>query len=441
MAVTNTSNAQSFSPVGSTNYSAMAMVTTLFFVWGFCTVLNDTLIPRLQSIFGLNYTQASFVQLAFFGSYFVFAQPAGKLVEWIGYQRTMVVGLITMGVGALLVIPAATAASYPFFLCAEIVLAAGITALQVAANPYVAILGPPETSSSRLNLTQAFNTLGDTVAPYFGSILILGSATAVATMVRPAGGAALTAYRIHEAQSIKFPYLVIAGIMVLLALAIAMYRFPRLEVTRDFRPASLGGKQDSVWNHPHLYLGAIAIFIYVGAEVSVASYLVKYLAEPEIGNMPLQTGAKLLSLFWALTMIGRFAGSAAMQRVAANKLLALAGVGAAVFVLASLLSTGRVAVATIICVGLFNSIMFPTIFTLAVAELGPLTGRGSGLLVQAIVGGAAIPVLMGFSADHFGIHHSLVVPLLCYAFVIYYGLRGYRIVSNEAHSQIVAVPD
>jgi FHS family L-fucose permease-like MFS transporter len=441
MAMTSAGKTPAFSnSPGSTNYSAMAMVSTLFFVWGFCTVLNDTLIPRLQLIFGLNYTQASFVQLAFFGSYFVFAQPAGKLVEWIGYQRTMVIGLITMGIGALLVIPAATAASYPFFLCAEVVLAAGITLLQVAANPYVAILGPPDTSSSRLNLTQAFNTLGDTVAPYFGSILILGSATAAATLV-PSGGAALTAYRIHQAANIKLPYLVIAGTMVLLALAIALYRFPRLEVTRDFRPASLGGKQDSVWSHPHLYLGAVAIFIYVGAEVSVASYLVKYLAEPEIGNMPLQTGAKLLSLFWFLTMVGRFAGSAAMQRVAANKLLMFAGVGAGLFVLASLLSTGKVAVATIICVGLFNSIMFPTIFTLAVAELGPLTGRGSGLLVQGIVGGALIPVLMGFLADRYGIHHSLFVPLLCYLFVIYYGWRGYRIAPSEPHAQIQAVAD
>ncbi len=442
MAIANAGPSPTFKDApGTTNYSAMAMVTTLFFVWGFCTVLNDTLIPRLQSIFGLNYTQASFVQLAFFGSYFIFAQPAGKLVEWIGYQRTMVVGLVTMAVGALLVIPAASAASYPFFLFAEVVLAAGITVLQVAANPYVAILGPPETSSSRLNLTQAFNTLGDTVAPYFGSILILGSATAVATIVRPSGGEALTAYRIHEAASIKLPYLVIAGTMVLLALAIALYRFPRLEVTRDFRPGSLAGKQDSVWNHPHLYLGAVAIFIYVGAEVSVASYLVKYLAEPEIGNMPLQTGAKLLSVFWFLTMVGRFAGSAAMQRIAAHRLLVVAGVGAALFVLASLLGTGTFAVVTIICVGLFNSIMFPTIFTLAVAELGPLTGRGSGLLVQAIVGGAAIPVMMGFSADRFGIHHSLVVPLLCYAFVIYYGWRGYRISPTEPHSELHAVAD
>ena len=441
MAITSVGNTRSLSSApGTTNYSAMAMVTTLFFVWGFCTVLNDTLIPRLQSIFSLNYTQASLVQLFFFGSYFVFAQPAGKLIEWIGYQRTMVVGLITMGLGALLVIPAASAASYAFFLGAEVVLAAGITVLQVAANPYVAILGPPETSSSRLNLTQAFNTLGDTVAPYVGGILILGGAAAATSHV-PSGGAALTAYRIHEASNVKLPYIVIAGILVVLALAIALYRFPRLEVTRDFRPASLNIKQDSVWNHPHLYLGAVAIFIYVGAEVSVASYLVKYLAEPEIGNLPLRTGAKLLSLFWFLTMIGRFAGSAAMQRMAANKLLAWSGVGAGLMVLCSLLGTGHFAVATIICVGLFNSIMFPTIFTLAVAELGPLTGRGSGLLVQAIVGGAAIPVLMGYSADRFGIHHSLLVPLLCYVFVIYYGWRGYRIAPAEPHSQIQAVAE
>ncbi|MBB5061024.1 FHS family L-fucose permease-like MFS transporter [Granulicella aggregans] len=424
-------------PVEKTNYSAMAMVTTLFFVWGFCTVLNDTLIPRLQVIFGLSYTQASLVQLSFFGSYFLFAQPASKLIERIGYQKTMVVGLLAIGVGSLLVLPAASVASYPFILVAEIVLGAGITALQVSANPYVAILGPPSSSASRLNLTQAFNTLGDTVAPYFGSILILGTAAEAAAL--PSGEAALNAYRVHQAASIKLPYLLIAGAMVVLALAIALYRFPRLEVTRDFRPGSLDSKQDSIWNHPHLYLGALAIFIYVGAEVSVASYLVKYLAEPEIGNLPLQTGAKLLSLFWLLTALGRFAGSAVMQRFAPNRLLAWAGVGAAVFVGASFLGHGLFSVVTIILVGLFNSIMFPTIFTLAVAELGPLTGRASGILVQGIVGGAAIPVLMGWLADRYGIHHSLFVPFLCYGFVIFYGLRGYRITPTEPHSEIQAV--
>lgn len=438
MAVTGMCDTQSpSSQLEKTNSSAMAMVTTLFFAWGFCTVLNDTLIPRLQVIFGLNYTQASFVQLSFFGSYFLFGPPSSKLVDWIGYQRTMVVGAMAVGLGALLVMPAAAMASYPFILAAEIVLGAGVTALQVSANPYVAILGPPSSSSSRLNLTQAFNTLGDTAAPYFGSILILGSAAG--TVARPMGEAAVAAYRVQQAASIKLPYLLIAGVMVVIALAIAFARFPHLEVTRDFRTGGLGGKQDSIWNHPHLYLGAVAIFIYVGAEVSVASYLVKYLAEPEIGGFPLKTGAKLLSLFWLLTALGRFAGSAAMQRLAPNRLLAWAGVGAAVFVLASFLGHGLFAVVTIILVGLFNSIMFPTIFTLAVAELGPLTGRASGILIQGIVGGAAVPVLMGWLADRYGIHHSLFVPFLCYGFVIFYGLRGYRISPGEPQSEIHAV--
>ncbi len=440
MAITSVGSARSLSSSapGSTNYSAMAMVTTLFFVWGFCTVINDAVIPHLQSIFGLSYVQASLIQLAFFGSYFFFAQPAGKLVEWVGYQRTMVIGLLTMGVGALLFIPAATTAQYALFLLAEVVIAAGVTVLQVAANPYVTILGPPETASSRLNLTQAFNTLGDTVAPYIGGMLILG-VTQAARVGAPLEGAALTASRIQQAASIKLPYSVIAGAVILLALAIAFYKFPRLEVTRDFRPASLDIKQDSLWNHPHLYLGAIAIFIYVGAEVSIGSFLVKYFADPTIAGLPLEQGAKLVTFYWAGMMVGRFVGSAVMQRMPAHRLLAWSGVGAGLLVGASLFGTGYFALVCILAVGLFNSIMFPTIFTLAVAELGPLTGRGSGLLVQGIVGGAVIPVLMGYLADHYGIHRSLVLPMLCYLFVIYYGWRGYRIAPTEPQSHIQAV--
>ncbi len=437
MAVTSVSNVRPLSATsGETNYSAMAMVTTLFFMWGFCTVLNDALIPHLQSIFSLNYLQASLIQLAFFGSYFVFAQPAGKLVEWVGYQRTMVIGLLTMGVGALLFLPAATTASYPLFLGAQVVLAAGVTMLQVAANPYVTILGPPETASSRLNLTQAFNTLGDTVAPYIGSVLILGGEAAA---VKHAAKGAVALTRVEQAASVKLPYLVLAGILVVLALAIALYRFPRLEVTRDFRPGDLDAKRDSVWNHPHLYLGALAIFIYVGAEVSIGSFLVKYLADPTIAGLPLQQGAKLVALYWGGMMIGRFVGSALMQRMSASNLLAYAGVGAAILVLCSLFGTGHFAVVAILAVGLFNSIMFPTIFTLGVRDLGTLTGRGSGLLVQAIVGGAGVPVLMGFFADRIGIHRSLFLPFLCYLFIIYYGLRGYRIKPNEAVEHIQAV--
>jgi FHS family L-fucose permease-like MFS transporter len=413
----------------------MAMVTTLFFAWGFCTVLNDAVIPHLQSIFELTYLQASLIQLAFFSSYFVFAQPAGKMVEWIGYQKTMVVGLLTMGAGALLFVPAASVATYSFFLGAEVVLAAGVTILQVAANPYVTILGPPETASSRLNLTQAFNTLGDSVAPYIGGALILSGALAA----RPGlTGAALTAFRVEQAANIKLPFIAIASATIVLALAVALYRFPHIAVTKDFRPASLVEK-DSVWNHPHLYLGAVGIFVYVGAEVSIGSFLVKYFADPQIAGMSMERGAKFVTLYWLGMMVGRFIGSAAMQRIAANKMLAWSGVGAGVLVLASLLGTGYFAMVAILAVGLFNSIMFPTIFTLSVAELGPLTGRGSGLLVQAIVGGAIFPVAMGYLADHFGIHHSLLMPFLCYLFVIYYGWRGYRISPDEPQSHLEVV--
>ncbi len=424
---------------GGTNVSAMAMVTTLFFIWGFCTVINDAVIPHLQSIFGLNYLEASLIQLAFFGSYFIFAQPSGKLIEIVGYKRSMVIGLLTMGVGALLFIPAASFGKYAFFLAAEVVLAAGVTLLQVAANPYVTILGPPETASSRLNLTQAFNTLGDTVAPYIGGALIMGT-TAVATgAVVPTSGPALTAYRIHQAANIKVPFLAIAVTVTVLALAIALYKFPRLEVTRDYRPANLKIDQDSVWNHPHLYLGAVAIFIYVGAEVAVGSFAAKYFADPKIGDMPLEKAVKLVTLYWAGAMVGRFIGSAVMQKISPAKVLTACGVGAGLMVMCSLLGTGHFAVYTLLAVGLFNSIMFPTIFTLAVAELGPLTSRGSGLLVQAIVGGAAFPVLMGYLADHIGIHKALALPMVCYLFIIYYGWKGHRIAPDEVQAEIRAV--
>ena len=429
------STGNSANHAGATNYSAMAMVTTLFFIWGFCTVLNDALIPHLQTAFTLSYLQSSLIQLAFFSSYFVFAQPAGKLVESVGYQRSMVCGLVTMGVGALLFLPAASLASYPFFLGAQVVLAAGVTILQVAANPYVTILGPPETASSRLNLTQAFNTLGDTLALLFGGILILGGA---ATAAKHAGATALTPAQ--QAAVVKLPYIIVAGVLIVLAIAIALYRFPRLELTRDFRPGDMDAGKESVWDHPHLYLGALAIFIYVGAEVSLGSYMVKYLADPTIAGISLEQGAKLVMFYWGGMMVGRLLGSALMQRMPSSRLLALSGVGAALMVLCSLLGSGRFAEITILAVGLFNSIMFPTIFTLAVAELGPLTGRGAGLLVQGIVGGALVPVLMGFCADHFGIHHSLALPLVCYFFIIYYGLRGYRILPKEPQAHLQASP-
>ncbi len=407
----------------STNTSAMAVVTTLFFMWGFLTCLNDILIPHLKAIFDLNYAQVMLVQLAFFLSYAVFAFPAGKLVEWIGYKRSMVVGLLIMAVGALCFIPAANVPSYPLFLGAEIVLAAGVTLLQVSANPFVSILGPERTASSRLNLTQAFNSLGTTVAPWIGGALILSATPKSMEDVRAMTASAAQQYRLHEASTVKMPYLAIALALTLLAIAIALFKLPRIETTRDFRP-QVGDKADSIWRYRHLLLGAVAIFLYVGAEVSIGSFLVNYFSHPETGNLTEQSAAKLVSLYWGGAMIGRFIGAAVLQKVRADKALGLVSVVAFALVTTSILSVGHLAVWSILLVGLFNSIMFPTIFTLGIAELGPLTGEGSGILVASIVGGAILPYLEGRVADSIGIHHAFVIPALCYVFIAYYGFKG-----------------
>lgn len=424
MAVFSTnSSVKSGSAPASTNTAALSMVTTLFFVWGFLTSLNDILIPHLKSVFDLNLAQASLVQSAFFASYFIFSLPAGKLVELIGYKRTMVVGLLVMAVGAVLFIPAASAPSYPLFLGALIVLAAGITTLQVSANPYVSVLGPERTASSRLNLAQGFNSLGTTLAPYFGSILILSAAPKTMDEVRAMSAPVLQSYRIHEASSVKLPYLYIALALVLLGLAIAIVKLPKIEQTQDFRPGA-GHTGDSIWKYKHTVLGALGIFVYVGAEVAIGSFLVNYFTQPDTGGLTVQVAAKLVSLYWLGAMIGRFIGSATLQRFRPGKVLALVAIMATVLVVASMLSYGSIAVWTILLVGLCNSIMFPTIFTLGIAELGPLTGKGSGLLVAAIVGGAIIPYAEGKLADQIGIHHAFILPVLCYLFIVYYGLSG-----------------
>ena len=410
----------------STNTSAMAVVTTLFFMWGFLTCLNDILIPHLKAIFSLSYAMVMLVQSAFFLSYAVFALPAGKIIEKIGYKQTMVVGLFTMAVGAILFIPAANVPSFPLFLGAEVVLAAGITVLQVSANPFVSVLGPERTASSRLNLTQAFNSLGTTIAPRIGGHLILGVAV-VKTVeeMRQMAPAELQAYRLHEAATVKMPYLIIAIALVLLALAIAMFKLPRINTTREFRPQK-GGKTDNIWRYPHLLLGAVAIFVYVGAEVSIGSFLVNYFSLPNIGNLAAYDAAKLVTYYWLGAMVGRFIGSYVLSKVRPNRALGVVAIVACALVATSMLTVGHLAMWSILLVGLFNSIMFPTIFTLGIAELGPLTGEGSGLLVAAIVGGAVIPFVEGALADHIGIHLAFILPAICYVYIAYYGFKGSR---------------
>jgi FHS family L-fucose permease-like MFS transporter len=390
-------------------------------MWGFLTCLNDILVPHLKSIFDLSYARVMLVQFAFFSAYFLFSIPWSKVVNTIGYQRTMVIGLLTMAFGAFLFLPAASAASYPLFLTALLILAAGITGLQVAANPYVTLLGKPQTASSRLDLTQAFNSLGTTIAPKIGGLLILSAAPLAMEQIRQLAPQALHAYRVHEAASVKMPYTVIGVALVLLAVVIGTFHLPKIETATR----SAGQKvDDSIWKHRNLFLGALGIFAYVGAEVSIGSFLVNYFGLPEIANLSAKTAAGFVSFYWGGAMIGRFLGAPLLRRFRPGFLLALCATVAVILVAASMLLGGHTAMWTILAVGLFNSIMFPTIFSLGVAELGPLTGNGSGLLNMAIVGGAILPVIQGVIADHVGLHHAFILPVLCYLYILYYGLSG-----------------
>jgi FHS family L-fucose permease-like MFS transporter len=408
------SGSTSRSEGGSSSYAGpLAVVTTLFFMWGFLTCLNDILVPHLKPIFDLNYTRVMLIQFAFFGAYFLFSIPSAWIIDWIGYQRSMVAGLLTMGVGAFLFVPAASAPSYPLFLFALIVLAAGITCLQVAANPYVTVLGKSVTASSRLNLTF--------LAPFFGSLFILSTAPKTIEDIRALAPDALQAYRLHEAATVKTPYVGLGIALVVLAIAIGSFKLPKIEHAQH----KVGEKvNDSIWRHPNLIFGAISIFVYVGAEVSIGSFLVNYFSQPDIGAMTEKAAASFVAFYWGGAMVGRFIGSGLLQKMRTGRLLGICSVCAAALVAISMLSTGHFAMWSIILVGFFNSIMFPSIFTLGVAELGPLTGDGSGVMIMAIVGGALIPVAQGAIADRIGIHHAFFLPVICYLYILFFALSG-----------------
>ena len=408
----------------------LATVTALFFIWGFLTCLNDILVPHLKSIFDLSYTRVMLIQFAFFSAYFFFSLPWSRFVNRIGYQRTMVVGLLTMACGALLFLPASSAASFPLFLAALLVLAAGITGLQVSANPYVDLLGKPETASSRLDLTQAFNSLGTTIAPRIGGLLILSATPLAVEQLRQLAPQALQAYRVQQAASVKLPYTVIGIALILLAVLIGMSRLPQIETASRRSEKTVN---DSVWGHPNLLFGAIGVFAYVGAEVSIGSFLVNYFALPEIAGLNARTAASFVSFYWGGSMIGRFLGAPLLRRINAGSMLALCAIVAAGLVSASMLLVGHTAMWCILAVGLFNSIMFPTIFSLGVAELGPLTGSASGILNMAIVGGAILPLIQGAIADTVGLHHAFFVPVVCYLYILFYALSGSK-PNSERHA-------
>ena len=404
------------------NYNLpLAALTILFFMWGFLTCLNDILIPHLKSVFSLNYTQAMLVQFCFFGAYFVVSMPAGHLVKKIGFKKGIVTGLVIAGIGCLLFYPAASLRYYPLFLGALFVLAAGITVLQVSANPYVTALGPQVTASSRLTMTQAFNSLGTTVAPYFGATLILSAAVLGAEQLAALSPADLDSYRAEEAAAVQLPYVGLALALFALACIFAWFKLPAITPEET---VVHGGDADSIWRHPHLIMGAIAIFLYVGAEVAIGSLLVNYFALPEVANMPEATAAEYITYYWGGAMVGRFIGAAVMQKLKPQYVLAFNATVCVILLAVTMLSQGNIALWSILAIGLFNSIMFPTIFALAITGLGRLSSNGAGLLCLAIVGGAIVPLMQGVLADSVGLQISFILPLVCYVYIVVYGLKG-----------------
>ncbi len=404
---------------------ALAVVTTVFFMWGFLTCLNDILIPHLKAVFELNYARAMLVQFTFFGAYFLMSLPAGRLVAHLGYKKGIVAGLVIAGIGALGFWPAAHLRIYEAFLAALFVLATGITVLQVAANPYVALLGPENTASSRLTLAQALNSLGTAIAPIFGGMLILNSAVKSADQLAALPAAEQLAYRVQEAHSVQGPYVGLAVVLFLLAMFVFLFRLPALtEATEqaDHKKHTLG----EALRHPHVLFGVLAIFFYVGAEVAIGSFLVNYLSMPQIGGFSEQEATKYVSAYWTLAMVGRFIGSALLAKFPPRTLLALFALACVALLLLTMSGAGSLAVYSVVAIGLFNSIMFPTIFALGIERLGPLTGKASSLLIMAIVGGAVVPFAQGLLADRIGVQHAFVLPLLCYGYIVWYGLRGSR---------------
>ncbi|MBB5696792.1 sugar MFS transporter [Sphingomonas yantingensis] len=423
------------SPAGGRGASyapALTLLASLFFMWGFITVINNTLLPHLKSVFDLNYTQTTLIESVWFIAYFVASIPSAKLIERIGYQKSLVTGLLVMAAGAAGMTLAASLPSYGVTLVMLFVIASGITLLQVAANPYVTVIGPPETGSSRLNLVQAFNSLGTTLAPIFAGYLILGRSVGGTTQ-----GRVLTpAERLADAQSVILPYVLVAIVLVVLAVVIARFPLPAIgqstqRVTREER------KRLSLWKHRNLVFGVPAIFIYLIAEIGVANLFINFVSSPDIANVTQEQASHYLALLWGGMMVGRFAGSLIMQKIPAETVLAGFSIGAFVVMLGATFLTGPAAMWSLILVGLFHSIMFPTIFSLGIKGLGPLTEEGSGLLIMAIAGGALV-VVQGWLADRYGLQTSFLLTVVCELYILFYAVWGAKTTNALPEPEVVA---
>lgn len=432
------------------NYrSAFAIITILFFLWGFITVLVDSLIPRLREVFELSYFEAGLVQFAFFIAYFVFSVPAGFLLSRIGYQKGVVLGLSTMAIGCLLFYPAASERLFPVFLLGYFTLAAGITILQVAANPYVSVLGSEPGASSRLNLSQAFNSLGTAIAPVIGAMFLLSDSIKSSEEISLLSENEQSTYLLAEAAAVQKPFLFLASAIALLAIFFVFIKLPKI-----LEKAPKDGYSKLLRNKTVL-LGVLGIFLYVGAEVAIGSYLVNYfldmnmaavilenntlnslaqhiLNSPLEGKDPKAIVGAFVVIYWSGAMVGRFIGAYLTRIFKPSRVLAIFAMLAMTMLFISMNTNGVIAMFSILAVGLFNSIMFPTIFTLTLEGLGDLKPQASGLLCMAIVGGAIIPPAYGYLTDVFGFKWAILLLIACYGYILLFGLRKQKIPAKQA---------
>ncbi|PQJ78078.1 sugar MFS transporter [Polaribacter porphyrae] len=421
--------------------SAFIFLTTLFFLWGFITVLVDSLVPRLKDVFEMSYAKTVLVQFAFFTAFFVFSLPAGFILSKIGYKKGIVFGLLTMALGCILFYPAAEYRNFSIFLVGYFTLAGGITVLQVAANPYVALLGSEEGASSRLNLSQAFNSLGTTIAPVVGALFLLSDSVKTSSEIELLSAVDKTNYYASEATTVQTPFLWISTSIVILALIFAFIKLPKV-----MQESPKGGYLALLKNKVML-MGALGIFVYVGAEVAIGSFLVNYFADMNLAPM-VATNETMMSIantiastfnknftdsdpksllaifvifYWGGAMIGRFVGAYLTKIMAPGKVLSIFAFLAIAMIVISINTIGLLSMWSILAVGLFNSIMFPTIFTLSLEGLGDLKAQASGLLCMAIVGGAVIPFIFGSLIDGFGFKTAFILTILCYGYILFFG--------------------
>ncbi|WP_109487440.1 sugar MFS transporter [Occallatibacter savannae] len=404
-------------------------VTALYFIFGFITNLNMQLVPHLRSVFDLPWFQAALANGAFFTAYFVVSSPTSKLIESIGYKRTMVVSLFVQVAGALLFLPAASIPNFWLFLTAVFIVGSGVAMLQTSANPYVSALGPESSAPVRQNLAQAFNSIGGMIAPLVAGALILKHKVVLdaATLATKSAQEQL-AYKISIASTVRMPYLAIAAALVLLGVAVSFAHLPTIKNTQEFRPTKegIGLLDQSIWSYRHTVLATLGIFFYVGVEVGLAQFMVGYFGLPEIGAMTAAAAAAFTFYYWLGALIGRLLGSWMLTKINAGRLLGIFGLMNVLCVAFSISTKGNAAIYSLVLCGFFNSIMFPNIFALGITGLGPMTSKGSGLIMTAVVGGAVIPVLLGKLVDNFGFRPAAILPIICYLFIAYYGFVGHK---------------